>query len=595
MRSRLGLLRGIETRPAGPSAVLGLTISTDAESTARMRPKAPWPPEFQSQSMRRIVPIVDLFSGPGGLAEGFAEFRSPKGRRRFHVALSVEKDRDAHRTLRLRAFLRTFGRRFPSEYYDFLNGRLSDEPDWASLYPKHWAAACDETRCMALGTPIASAFLRERIAAIRKQHDGRSVLLGGPPCQTYSVIGRSRNARNDKYDADRDDRQSLYEQYAWVLEQLRPAVAVMENVKGILSARRNGKPVFQEVMHSLQHAGGMNRYKLFALRSRSGAASWDEGLAPHDFLVNAEEHGVPQSRHRVFVVCVRHDLAEALPDECLPRLEPQDSTVSVKDVIGAMPKLRSRLSQGDDRDSWKRAVRTACEIVDANQSVMSRREEKRFRSALARARAGEHQPAPPWREPRGRVHLPRRCSPELRDWIFDERIERLPNNETRAHMSADLVRYLFASVFASTFGRSPKSHDFPKALAPNHANWETGKFDDRYRVQVSDQPCTTVTSHIAKDGHYFIHPDPRQCRSLTVREVARLQTFPDNYFFHGSRSQQYIQVGNAVPPYLAHRIARALWDVLDHHDRTRKRPRSRSRPAAPKRGVHPRQLPLVIA
>ena len=563
-----------------------------------MRPQASWLPDLQSQSVRRIVPIVDLFSGPGGLAEGFAEFRSPKGRRRFHVALSVEKDRDAHRTLRLRAFLRTFGRRYPSEYYDFLNGRLSEEPDWASLYPRHWATACDETRCMELGTPIASAFLRERIAAIRKQHGGRTVLLGGPPCQTYSVIGRSRNAGNDKYDADRDARQSLYEQYAEVLEELRPAVAVMENVKGILSAQRNGKSVFQEVMHSLQHAGGMNRYQLYALHSRSGAVSWDEGLASHDFLVNAEEHGVPQTRHRVFVVCVRHDLAEDLPDKCLPRLEPRDSTISVRDVIAAMPKLRSRLSRGDDRGSWQRAVRAACEIVDANHPpVMSREEEKRFRSALARARSGVHQPAPPWRDPRGGVRLPRRCCPELHDWILDEKIERLPNNETRAHMSADLVRYLFASVFACTFGRSPKSRDFPKALAPNHANWETGDFDDRYRVQVSGQPSTTVTSHIAKDGHYFIHPDPRQCRSLTVREVARLQTFPDNYFFHGSRSQQYIQVGNAVPPYLAHRIARALWGVLDHHDRIRNHLRTRPpRPAAPKRGVlRPRQLPLVVA
>ena len=146
---------------------------------------------------------------------------------------------------------------------------------------------------MELGTPFASAFLRERITAIRAQHDGRTVLLGGPPCQTYSVIGRSRNAGNDKYDADRDHRQSLYEQYARVLEQLRPAVAVMENVKGILSAQWNGRPVFQEVMYSLQHAGGMNRYQLFALHSRSGAVSWDEGLAPRDFLVNAEDHGVP--------------------------------------------------------------------------------------------------------------------------------------------------------------------------------------------------------------------------------------------------------------------------------------------------------------
>ena len=560
-----------------------------------MGPYPPRAPEVPSQPVRRIVPIVDLFSGPGGLAEGFAAFRSPRGRRRFHVALSVEEDRDAHRTLRLRAFLRTFGRRFPPEYYDFLNGGLAEEPDWASLYPGQWAAACNETRCMELGTPFASAFLRERIAAIREQHGGRTVLLGGPPCQSYSVIGRSRNAGNDKYDADQDHRLSLYEQYVQVLDQLRPAVAVMENVKGMLSARRNERPIFPDVMHSLQHAGGENGYQLFALQSRSDASSWDEGLTPGDFLIHAEEHGVPQTRHRVFVICVRRDLAATLPDGCPPRLEPRDGTVSVKDVIGAMPSLRSRLSRDDSRRSWQHAVRSACEIVGANQPAMSVEQEKLFRSALARARAGVHQPAPPWRDPPGKVLLPRNCTAELREWILDERIERLPNNETRAHMSADLVRYLFASVFAAAFGRSPKSHDFPKALAPNHANWETGKFDDRYRVQVSDQPCTTVTSHIAKDGHYFIHPDPRQCRSLTVREVARLQTFPDNYFFHGSRSQQYIQVGNAVPPYLAYRIARALWDVLDHHDRTSRRPRGRvSRPARPTRAVRPRQLPLAM-
>ena len=533
--------------------------------------------------MRRIIPIVDLFSGPGGLAEGFAAYRSPKYRRRFSIALSVEKDRDAHRTLLLRAFLRKFGGRLPSEYYDYLNASVIDEPDWATLYPKPWAAACHETKCMELGVPAANAFLRQRINVLRHNHGDRTVLLGGPPCQSYSVIGRSRNVGNRKYNPNEDGRLLLYKQFARVLDQLRPTVAVLENVKGLLSAQKGGKLIFPEVLHSLRNGGGRNGYQLFALASRSGACSWDEGLTPHDFLVHAEEHGIPQSRHRLFVICVRHDLAASLPEEYLPRLDPGDGMVSVLDVIGAMPKLRSRLSRNDAPNAWQRALRAACELVDANQPLMSRAEERRFRSGLARARATADRSAPPWRDACGNVDLPARCSPVLRDWLLDGNLEKLPNNETRAHMPDDLARYLFAAAFARAFRRTPKSFDFPRALAPNHTNWFTGKFADRFRVQVADEPCTTVTSHIAKDGHYFIHPDPGQCRSLTVREVARLQTFPDNYLFHGSRSQQYIQVGNAVPPYLAYQIARTLWKVLDYHDRIVKhRPRRRSAPSGPK-------------
>jgi DNA (cytosine-5)-methyltransferase 1 len=147
-------------------------------------------------------------------------------------------------------------------------------------------------------------------------------------------------------------------------------------------------------------------------------------------------------------------------------------------------------------------------------------------------------------------------------WLEDRELHAVAQHETRGHMRSDLGRYLFASVFAEIVGESPKADQFPADLIPRHRNWHSGHFADRFRVQLADRPATTITSHISKDGHYFIHFDPAQCRSLTVREAARLQTFPDDYLFLGNRTEQYVQVGNAVPPYLARQIAELLLQAL---------------------------------
>ena len=258
--------------------------------------------------MTEPIPVVDLFSGPGGLAEGFAELRDGSSRPRFRIAFSVEMDTTAHRTLRLRAFLRKFPSGFPHEYYDCLNGTLDVEPDWESLYPHQWRAASDETRCLKLGTSDANSFVQKRVREISEKHGSRTVLLGGPPCQSYSVAGRARNVGNASYDPDKDERQSLYQEYVEVLRQLQPAVAVMENVKGMLSARHNGRPLFPDVMASLMHAGGTDRYRLFSLASPYGNRSWG-----------------------------RRSLSQGLPRACRGTRSASNPTPGIRDLHSARP------------------------------------------------------------------------------------------------------------------------------------------------------------------------------------------------------------------------------------------------------------------
>jgi DNA (cytosine-5)-methyltransferase 1 len=135
-------------------------------------------------------------------------------------------------------------------------------------------------------------------------------------------------------------------------------------------------------------------------------------------------------------------------------------------------------------------------------------------------------------------------------------------------MESDLRRYFFVSCYGAAKRKSPKLEDFPEALLPNHENVTEGiedkKFADRFRVQLSGKPSKTITSHISKDGHYYIQYDPTQCRSLTVREAARIQTFPDNYYFCGPRTAQFSQVGNAVPPLLANKIAQVVTQIFSN-------------------------------
>ena len=506
--------------------------------------------------------VVDLFAGPGGLGEGFSAFQDGYGSHPFSIGVSIEKDEAAHATLQMRSFLRKFGYgNFPPEYYEFLNGKC-EEPDWPSLHPIEWEQAEEEACLMELGKKKADELLSSRITAIRKKYNDQTILIGGPPCQAYSLVGRSRNAGIADYQAHKDKRNFLYRKYVDVLGQLEPTAFIMENVRGMLSHAVNDDMIFHRVLTDLRSAAGPNSYQLFALAPENRRTTTLKDAEPLDYIVRTENHGVPQARHRVIIVGLREDIVKNLPYNVSPRLRHRGRQVTVDDIIGTMPKLRSGLSKNDSFEAWQKTVIEAVDIVLSETNSVPWSYKCEFRIILNKCRSILKNSHVLDRRSCDNTGMPEYCPSQLRDFIVDPNIESLPNNETRGHMPSDLARYLFVSAFGKATGRSPKASEFPASLKPNHKNWDTGKFSDRFRVQVWDKPATTVTSHISKDGHYFIHPDPSQCRSLTVREAARLQTFPDNYLFKGNRTQQYVQVGNAVPPFLARQVAQCLWRVL---------------------------------
>lgn len=505
--------------------------------------------------MSSKIHVVDLFSGPGGLGEGFCAYSASQSSLKYHLDVSIEKDEAAHRTLRLRAFLRQF-QRFPDEYYQWLAGK-STIPDWSTLYPVEWQTALNEAWHGELGTSETAQALTEKIQSIKAIAKRQTLLIGGPPCQAYSLVGRSRNAGVKNYTPSEDHRHFLYKEYCRVLSEFSPSVFVMENVKGMLSSSVEGAGIFDAVLHDLETAG--EGYQLYAL---SGEEHLNGRPSPKHFILRSEEFGVPQARHRVIIVGIKRSIAENLPTEILPTLPKIPGKSKVKDVLRCMPKLRSGLSRNDEQSSWYSALVEALDDVRevANDYVGSNK--MQFVKELDRV-ASNNRVQNKHRKSIKYGEYPKSIPEDLKLFLCDDALTGLSCNETRGHMRSDLARYLYASCFTRAEKRSPKAKEFPTSLAPNHANWESGKFSDRFRVQGWDSPATTVTSHISKDGHYYIHPDASQCRSLTVREAARLQTFPDNYHFLGNRTEQFVQVGNAVPPYLAKQIAEVLQPVFE--------------------------------
>nr|WP_255749191.1 DNA cytosine methyltransferase [Gramella crocea] len=516
------------------------------------------------------------------MGEGFSSVPS-KNRRKFDIRLSIEKDRIAAETLELRSFYRKFSpKRVPPEYYTMmmeadLERRSQLRKELFEKYPRQAAAAKKDAWCTTLGE-TSSKTVDERINKALK-NEKNWVLIGGPPCQAYSLVGRSRRQWKENLDKS-DIRVHLYKEYLRIIAAHSPAVFVMENVKGLLSSKVDGKKIFQMIKQDLQDPSivfkdSKFRYKIYSLTSKpidfeNGYPVYEKDM---DYLIKSEDYGVPQRRHRVILLGIREDI-KVDPDILTPVGEGE--MVNLEKVIGDLPKIRSGINRSFVRS----------EQITSNNKLKKKRYYKKekdsdktwqelinsFRNEIISwngfAKNYSRQKISPPNHGIGSEFVAHETpGPDnpLHDWYKDPNLKGVTNHESRSHLVQDLKRYMFSSMFATTYERFPRLHEFEKhatELLPDHENAKSGKFADRFRVQLPDEPATTVTSHISKDGHYFIHYDPDQCRSLTVREAARIQTFPDNYLFCGSRTAQYHQVGNAVPPFLSKQIALIVLDLF---------------------------------
>ena len=493
-----------------------------------------------------MLPVIDLFAGPGGLGEGFTEAG-------FDIRLSIECDERAHKTLLFRSFYRKIKDTSIADVKDHLSGKL----ELQALYQKHpeaykeaskeaWQATLGETPDKEVSDRIHSALGRNK----------KWVLIGGPPCQAYSLAARSR-AKNEGEKFENDHRHFLYKQYLRIVAEHAPDIFVMENVRGILSANVKKKKIFTQILEDLKmprkassvtprRRAGNLEYELFPLVAPE-QSEFGGTYAPHDYLVRAEDHGVPQCRHRVFIIGIRK--GSRVKMKHLEKLH--GTPTSVKNVIKHLPPLRSDHTKPNGLD-WMSSLRSIKR--GAWFKALTKSDPKLQGIMNANLESLMENPD------NGAVILKNRAKApdKLQDWYIRQKLPFILNHECRNHMASDLQRYFFSSCYSLAHSVSPTLSMYPDELLPKHKNIKSndGKiiFDDRFRVQCWEKPSTTVVSHISKDGHYYIHPDPTQCRSLSVREAARLQTFPDDYFFQGPRTAQFHQVGNAVPPYLAWQI-----------------------------------------
>lgn len=401
---------------------------------------------------------IDLFAGAGGLSEGFVQAG-------FVPIAHVEMDKDACNTLRTRCcfhYLRANNQL--DVYYKYLKGEITRETLYASVPA--------EVTNAVINVEISDKTINDTFDKIKLLAKGRKIdmIIGGPPCQAYSLLGRHRKTMED------DPRTLLYLQYGKFLKEFSPKGFVFENVPGLLSAKKG------------EHFQNLQAY-------------FDElGYKVHYRMLNASDYGVLQERRRIIIVGWQKNNDMGYPD-----IEKIATDAVINDILGDLPLLKA--GEKEMVSSYKKE----------NNSYLR---ESGIRSDGERF---------------------------------------VTQNITRPVNANDAAIYAYSIKLWDSKQVRVKYTDLPIELRTQK---NEDSFLDRFKVVNGKGNAHTVVAHLAKDGHYYIHPSLNVCRSISVREAARVQSFPDNFYFEGSRSAMFKQIGNAVPPLMAKTIALEIIKML---------------------------------
>jgi DNA (cytosine-5)-methyltransferase 1 len=359
-------------------------------------------------------------------------------------------------------------------YFDYLQGNIDRE----ELYKQVPSEIIESVlNCEITQNGIPDIFQNIIRSLNKSDRDNIDIIVGGPPCQAYSVLGRAafKNKAKNKNKIEDDPHNYLYKLYAKFLIEYRPKLFIFENVPGLYTANEGG--YYKNLKTYFKRIG----YKV------------------EDKLLDAADFGVMQRRKRVFIIGWRKDFNFEYPN-----FETTKNVWSVKHLLDDLPSIRPG------------------EVT--------------------------------------RIFKYKKGSNEyLNRFEIRNSVDFVTQHISRPHNDEDLRIYKLAIRLWNKKGIRLKYNEVPGKIRTQQ---NVTAFLDRFKVVAKDELSHTMIAHIAKDGHHYIHPDIKQLRSLSLREAARIQSFPDDFFFEGSRTSVFRQIGNAVPPLMAEKIAEKLKYLL---------------------------------